>query len=264
MPYATVNGVNIHYEARGDPRAPGALFIPGLGGSHRDWEPVAERLRAERRFALVDPRDAGRSGRAQGPYGIGDMAADIAGLAAALGYEQWDVVGFSMGGAIAQELAIGWEGLVRRLVLIATYDGGDLRGTAIFRHLAHLRRVLSREDYHRLLLPWVYTWREFGTAMDPEETVKRLCEEPLFQEAEAYERQAAATVSFESRGRLGRIGCPTLLIFGDEDLFTPMRFARSLEAGIPGSRLVVLSGAGHGLLWTRSAEVAALIDGWLA
>ena len=263
MPYCTVNGLRHYYEERGSATAPQVLFIPGLGGNHESWGPVLRRLEESYRLVTYDPRDAGQSQRASEPYTIATMADDVASLLGHLGIASVSVVGLSMGGAIAQELAIGRPELVRRLVLIASYDAGDPRGSAIFEQLARLRRLLSREDYHRTLLPWVYTHREFEDAISPEEVVRRLSEDPLYQEADAYDRQMRATTAFRSRDRLGRIACPTLLIFGDEDLLTPLRFARSLEAGIRGSRLMLLSGAGHGVAWTRSAEVAALIDGFL-
>ena len=136
-------------------------------------------------------------------------------------------------------------------------------GTFIFQHFAKLRRELSREDYIRTLIPWVYTYEDTRDGLDLEALVQRLADDPFFQAPDAYERQMRATVSFHPKDRLGRIAQPTLLIFGDDDLFTPLRFARSLHEGIRGSRLALLSGAGHGVIWTRSSEVAALIRGFV-
>jgi pimeloyl-ACP methyl ester carboxylesterase len=72
-----------------------------------------------------------------------------------------------------------------------------------------------------------------------------------------------ATIAFHSRDRLHRISCPTLLIFGEEDVMTPMRFARELVRGIKDSRLVTLEGTGHLFVRTRLKETAALIDAFL-
>lgn len=263
MPEYTAGGLRIHYEDRGNPQGPAVVMLPSLGGNHLTWGGVAAGLGQRYRLVLPDPRDAGKSGHATRPYAIAEMASDIAGLMGHLGIAPAYVAGLSMGGAIAQELALERPELVRRLVLIATYDSGDPRGTAIFRHLAHLRRILSREDYHRTLLPWLFTHEEFHHGIDPEEVVRRLTQDPFFQPPDAYERQMEATIAFSSTDRLHRIACPTYLVFGDEDLFTPLRFARSLHAGIAGSRLAVLHGAGHGLVWTRGREVAALIDSFL-
>ncbi|MBF8299109.1 MAG: putative esterase/lipase, partial [Dehalococcoidia bacterium] len=123
---------------------------------------------------------------------------------------------------------------------------------------------LSREDYYRTLLPWIYTEQEFQGAISYEDAVRRLAADPQFQEPEAYDRQVHAALHFSSRKRLGSVSCPTLLIFGEDDLLTPMRFARSLSSGIPRSRLVVLAGAGHGLLRTRPTEVGSLVHGFLS
>ncbi|GBD23965.1 Putative non-heme bromoperoxidase BpoC [bacterium HR29] len=264
MPAVTVNGMEIAYADRGDPTGRPVLFLPGLGGDGRWWRPVTDRFARPFRCLLVDPRDAGRSGRASKPYTVADMAIDIACLADALGLELFDVVGFSMGGAIAQELAITRPERVRRLVLIATYTSGDPRGSELFRGLAALRRRLPAAEYCRILFPWVYTHGEYRRPGFIEEAIARAAADPLWQEPEAYERQVEAAIAYCSEGRLGAVRAPALLIFGDEDLMTPLRFARRLLAELPDARLAVLAGAGHGLLATRPTEVAALIEGFLA
>ena len=127
MPEATISGVLLHYKERGNPRGSPLLLIPGLGGSHLNWELIARRLGERRRLILMDPRDAGRSGESPTAYTTADLARDAAGLLDHLGLERAAVAGFSMGGAIAQELAIARPDLADRLVLIATYDDGDIR-----------------------------------------------------------------------------------------------------------------------------------------
>lgn len=263
MPYVQANRFELYYQERGEKRGTPLLLLPGLGGNHRSWDLVAKWLRRDRRIIALDPRDAGRSQRAMAHYTAVDMAQDVTSFLDALGIEETDIAGFSMGGAIAQELAISNPARVRRLILIGTYDADDPRGTALFDQLARLRRLLSKEDYFRTLLPWIYTQREYERFIRADAVVKALVEDPLYQEPDAYDRQAQATVRFRSRERLAGIASPTLLIFGDEDLFTPLRFARSLEEGIARSRLAVLAGAGHGLLWTRGWEIAALVDAFL-
>ena len=261
MPYCTANGLRIYYRQRGPASGPPLVLIPGLGGSHAAWNAVLPHLSRFRTLA-VDPRDAGRSDRFSADYAIADMAGDIASVIQQRIGAPATIVGFSMGGAIAQELALRHPALVRRLILIATYDAGDPRGDWIFQQFGALRRTLPRAQYHRVLLPWLYTHQEFARAIDPEALVRQLAADPRPQSQDAYERQALATVRFHSRSRLGGIACPSLLIFGDDDLFTPLRFARSLRDGIPRARLKVLRGTGHGLLLTRAQEIGAAIDGF--
>jgi len=168
-----------------------------------------------------------------------------------------------MGGAIAQELAIGFPKLVDRLVLLATFDAGDPRATDMFRGFAFLRGVLPQEEFLRLTLPWTYSYKDYQTPGLIDGVVKERLEDSLPQEPEAYQRQMEATIAFHSRDRLNTISCPTLLVFGEEDTMTPLRFARELVRGIEGSRLVILEGAGHTIHRTRAGEVVALIDAFL-
>ena len=263
MPIAQVNGMNLFYRVDGHPEGPPVVFISGLGGDHRRWEGIVGLLGDTYRCITFDNRDAGHSGRASSPYTIRDMAQDLAGLLTELGISSAHVVGNSMGGAIAQELALSYPEVVRRLVLVSTYTSGDPRGSAIFQSSSQLRRRLSREEYQRALLPWVYTVQEYQMPGFIEEAVRLAQGDPLYQEPEAYDRQVQATITFSSEDRLHRITHSTLLVFGEDDIMTPLRFARQLNQGISNSRLVILAGTGHGLLNTRTGEVLGLIDGFL-
>ncbi|MBI2856448.1 MAG: alpha/beta fold hydrolase [Chloroflexi bacterium] len=264
MPYVTANGLELYYEIEGDAGAPPLLLISGLGGDHRGWQTLVSRLRSSYRVITFDNRDVCLSQRVEAPYAIADMATDTAGLLDALGLTKAHVLGLSMGGAIAQELAISFPNLVDRLVLLATYTAGDPRGDALFRGFASMRRMVPREDYLRFTLPWIYTHQEYHLPNFIEGLLKDRLEDPLYQEDDAYERQMEATIAFQSRGRLDRISCPTLLVFGEEDNMTPMRFARELVRDIKDARLVILEGAGHGFARTRFRETAALVDGFLS
>jgi len=263
MPYVTANGLSLYYEIEGEPDTPSLLLITGLGGDHRGWGAFSSLLRKSYRVISFDNRDSGLSQRAEYAYAVQDMAKDVVGLLGELDIASTRVVGYSLGGAIAQEMAISFPQLVDRLVLLATYDAADPRGAALFRGFASLRRDLPRDEYVRLTLPWAYTYKEYEIPGLIEQVVKDVLEDSLFQETEAYERQMEATITFNSRDRLHRIACPTLLIFGEEDVMTPLRFARELVRGIKDSRLVTLEGTGHLFVRTRLREITALIDGFL-
>ena len=263
MPYVTANGLRLYYEIEGEAGAPPVLLITGLSGDHRGWGALPSLLGTSYRVISFDNRDSGLSQRADAPYAVQDMALDAVGLVGELGIAHAHVVGYSMGGAIAQELAISFPQLVDRLGLLATYDAADPRGASLFRGFASLRRDLPREEYLRLTLPWAYTYKEYQIPGLIDQIVKDGVEDTLFQAPDAYERQMEATIAFDSRDRLHRISCPTLLIFGEEDVMTPMRFGRELVRGIKDSRLVTLEGTGHLFIRTRLKEAAALIDGFL-
>lgn len=263
MPRARANGRDLFY--RLDGAGPPLLLIAGLGTDHRAWASVAPALAADFRCISFDNRDCGRSDVSGRAYTIADMAADAAGLLDALGIERAHVAGWSMGGAIAQELAIAFPRRVQRLVLIATYTSGDPRGTAIFQGWSLLRRRLSREEYLRVTYPFVFTHRDYRREGFVEGMIRAALADPHSQAPEAYERQVAATTTFNSEDRLGGIQAPTLIINGDDDVLTPLRFARKLEQGIPDARLVLAPGAGHGILWSDpefvTREMAAFLLG---
>ncbi|MSQ40554.1 MAG: hypothetical protein EXR55_02610 [Dehalococcoidia bacterium] len=102
-----------------------------------------------------------------------------------------------------------------RLALITSYTSGDPRGTAIVDGLGQLRKRLSREEYSRIVFPWLYTAQEYQTPGFVEEALRRALDNPLHQEQKAYERQSRATTTFYSEDHLHQIGCPPLLVFGE-------------------------------------------------
>ncbi len=214
------------------------------------------------RCLSYDPRDVGDSDLAPSPYSTRDLASDAVGVLDALGVGQAHVVGWSMGGAVAQEVAIGWPERVKRLALIATYADGDERGAANLRGWALLRQRLTRAEYLRVTAPWVYSPSEYEQPMLVQGIVEVALSGPEQPQA-AFERQVEATVLHHAGDRLDRVNAPTLLVFGADDALTPLRFAHMLRQGIPHSELIVLDGAGHALLQTRAAEVNQALERFL-
>jgi 3-oxoadipate enol-lactonase len=244
----------------GDP----VLWIMGLGNDHRGWAFQVPAFRDRFRCITYDNRDCGQSQLASEPYTVAAIVEDAVGLLDALGVQQAHVVGFSMGGAQAQELAIRHPERVRRLVLCNTYSSRDDRGATIFHGRVLLRDVLSPEDYARVLLPWTYTYQDYERDGFIEGTIETILNDPHPQPADAFRRQVEATISVQTEDRLAQIRAPTLLLFGEDDITTPMRFARALEAGIPNATLHTVAGAGHGLPWSHPEEfnraVLAFLD----
>lgn len=254
MPHVTANGIRLFYRSDGEGEP--VVFIQGLGVDHRGWAGVARPVSARFRCISFDNRDVGQSDLTPEPYTVDDMARDTIGLMDALGLERAHIVGVSMGGAIAQTIAIEHPQRVDRLVLVTTYTSGDPRGAAIFEGQALLRARLDRVDFCRVTFPWVYTVRDYRREGFVEEMIRRTAENPFWQPQEAYERHVRATLSFNSEDRLHLIAAPTLVIAARDDLLTPMRFADVLMARIPNARLHVVEGAGHGVIWTDPEEVS--------
>jgi len=261
VPLVAVGNLRLYVEDVGI-GAP-VLFIAGLGSDHHSWTPVLPLLSEVLRCITFDNRDSGASDEATQPYTVAELAADAAEILDALGVGRAHVVGASMGGAIAQELALRYPERVGRLVLLSTYTSSDERGAAILHSWLHLQRALPREAYFRAIYPWLYTAEDYAVPGLVENVLEYTLRERPAQSASAYERQMAAALSHEAVGRLAEIRAPTLLLFGEEDVLTPLRFAQSLAAEIPDARLQVFPRTGHSLLWTRTAEVGAEIRQFL-
>lgn len=263
MPLVETGGVPLFYQEAGS--GPPVLWLPGLGADHAAWGGQTAALRGRYRCIAVDNRDCGRSGRATARYGIRDMAADTVGLLDALGIDSAPFVGWSMGGAIAQELALSWPDRVSALVLLASYDEGDPRADDRFALAAEIHRVMGYEAYLRFSHVSIFTHRAYLRPGFIEGTRRRAMEYPYKQSVEDYERQMDAVLRHDARSRLGKVRCPTLVLGGAEDTLTPVeRFSVTMAAAIPGARLEVIPEVGHALLWEQpeatTAAIAAFLD----
>jgi pimeloyl-ACP methyl ester carboxylesterase len=261
MPFITVNGLRLFYTLEGE--GPPLLWISGLGQDHRNWWKQLPAFRDRFTCITFDNRDAGQSDEAPHPYTIAEMAADADGLLEALGFPQAHVVGLSLGGAIAQELALRSPQRLRSLILVSTYHQGDPRGTALMASWRLMKERFTPEEYFRAIFPWVFTHEDYQVPGQVEFRLQQALSNPAPQSLEAFCRQSQATASFDASGRLGQIGAPTLIVMGEQDILTPLRFARALHNGIPGSRLVVVPGAGHAMVWTHADLVNAILRGFL-
>ena len=262
MPTITPNNINLHY--RDDGAGQPVLFIQGLGVDHRGWAGVTRPLSQRFRCISYDNRDVGRSSLVDAPYDVLDMTADALGLLDALGIAQADIVGVSMGGVIAQEIAIRHPERVRRLVLVTTYTSGDPRGSAIFESQAMLRRTLPREEYCRATFWSAYSHQDYRREGFIDEMVRRTAGNDLWQPQDAYERHVRAVISANTEGRLHQIVAPTLILAGAEDILTPMRFSSLLARDIPNSQLEVIEGAGHGMIWSHPEVVVDHVGRFLS
>jgi pimeloyl-ACP methyl ester carboxylesterase len=189
------------------------------------------------------------------------MAADAVALLDWLGIERADVFGVSMGGMIAQELALGWPERVGRLVLGCTHAG-----------IAHAARQ-PRESARAFALEtddWALRMRTLaphGFAHDADAELLRAFvakKERDVQAPEGYRAQIAAVLAHDSFDRLPAIECPTLVVTGDDDRIIPAQSSRVVAERIPGAALRVVSGAGHLFFVERPEETAEVLEAFLS
>lgn len=247
MPYATVNGIRVHYEVygQGDP----ILMINGLSIPAVGWLFQVRDLSPHYQVVTFDNRGVGETGLVEGEaYAMAQMADDAAGLLEQLGVKKAHVLGTSMGGTIAQELAIRHPKRVRSLVLGCTWvkaDGRFLHTIESWMRLAH--RMTVEERFRDVIYPWAYSPAFFERPGAVDEILKRMLAYPFQTKAEGIERQARGLLAWNgTRAKeLRKIKVPTLVLVGKDDILTPSAFSREVARLIPTARLKILPG-GHG------------------
>ncbi len=255
--FARVNGTEIYYREYGEGEP--LLLIMGLS-ANADWwgEEFVNELASRFKVVTFDNRGAGRSGKPEGPYSISQMAADAACLMEHLGWASAHVLGASMGGMIAQELALEKPERVRRLVLMCTCCGGHeqvLASPEIYALLNIPRKGLTPEDIAWASLPLLFPQEyidENPAAMRA--VVDAFLVAPI--EPRCFVWQMAAITSWSDFPRLKDMRPPTLVITGSEDVLIPPQNSRILAGVIPESKLVVIKGAGHALQSMYPQQVA--------
>src|SRR3954470_1212798 len=239
MAVLSANGVALRYEVTG--AGPPLCLIIGYRLHGAAWPDVFLESLAQRFSVLTfDNRGTGRSDKPADDYGIPTMAADVAGLLDGLGWARAHVLGFSMGGAVAQELAIRHPERVNRLVLFATFPGGLLGIPAPWPALRRLFDVegLSPEEAAPQVGPLTYS--ASSRAAHPEAVEAQMRREGAYPTPDHAARgQGAALRAFSSALRLSRIRAETLVVTGTEDVLVPPGNSRVLAGRIPGARLVL-------------------------
>ncbi len=242
MPRVRANGVELVYEelGAGDP----LVFVSGTSVDRTIWGLQVAAFAPRYRCITFDNRDVGESTIVDAAYTPRDMAADAAALLAALDLPPAHVVGHSLGGAIAQELALAAPRRVRTLTLVGTWARNDDYTRALFLTWKRMRRRFDdREFLEGMLLTGVGHTFLTGAGIEP--LIEMFLASPHPQPPEAFCRQVDADLAHDSADRIGAIAAPTLVVHGDEDtIFHPVHH-RQLAERIAGARLVTLRGAGH-------------------
>lgn len=258
MPYVDTNGARLYWESHGQGEP--VLLIMGLTFTHQMWYRLSPLLASKRRVIQFDNRGVGLSGIPPGPYSIRQMAQDAEAVLGAAGEQSAHVIGVSMGGMIAQELAFRSPGAVKSLVLASTSYGG------IFARWPRI--VLGRRTgpfglfpgrRERFMAQWLYS---------PTTSVERI------EEDWAVQRQSGGTfrgsfnqlrgvLPWSSYRRLPTLRTPTVVVHGNLDRLIPPENGRTLARRIPGARFILIPNAGHILMTDQPEACEQLVEEFL-
>jgi 3-oxoadipate enol-lactonase len=260
MPFATgPGGVRIHYEVHAEPGAgaagPAVVLVQGLGLSSRFWFDMPARLAGgpkPRRVVVLDNRGVGRSDKPRGPYRMATLADDVAAVIEAAGVERAIVVGISLGGMIAQHVALRHPDKVAGLVLLATTAGLPYARPPTMRALATLLGLPIAGRFRTAPQVGRALARMLLSAKDVPRARELLSEWPAAMRAEpmrprSYFAQLAAVATHSTGFRLRRLACPTVVVTGDEDILIPPKNSRMLAKLVPGAHLEVVRECGHAI-----------------
>ena len=256
--------VRIAYEVdpRGLRRRPWLLMIQGLGFDRNGWKPVTEMLRRHFRLILMDNRGCGASQRPERPFAIADLAGDAVAVLDAAGVGRAHVLGASLGGMVAQEVAIGFPDRVDRLVLACTTPGwpaGFPMPGASLRLLARTRGLPPEEAVRR----HVENALSAKTVENDPALVERLVRHELTHRSDpaGWSLLNRAGAQYYGGSRQTRITASTLVLQGSDDTVVDPRNATLLANRIPEAELKLLPGLGHLFFWERpSALTEPVID----
>ena len=262
MPFIESRGARLHYVAEGD--GPALLMVQGAGVIGEGWRPQTDALRSRFTVVAFDNRGIGQSSLPPGRLSIEAMALDATAIADALGLERFHLVGHSMGGLIAQRVAVSVPEKILSLSLLCSFAHGRQAATmsmAMLMTALRMRvgtRAMRRRAFTELIMP-----RSFLAGIDVAALAERL--RPLFGHDLASQpmfvmQQVGAMSRFDAGGMLSALAeVPTLVVSATEDRIARLEYGTELASLIPGARFVEIADAGHAVTIQRAEEINALL-----
>jgi 3-oxoadipate enol-lactonase len=257
MPTVQANGQRLYYEVHGDGEP--LLCVMGLSADTLAWALNTAAFAERHKTVIFDNRDVGQSSLADGPYEVEDMAQDALALADELGLETFHLLGVSMGGAIAQEIALTAPERVRTLTLAVTYARAGKWGLKLAETWGKRRLKQSQEEFVDELLLINLSEAFFENDQAVAFARQMLVANPHPQPPEAFVRQLEASARHDASDRLGSLSLPVHVIGGEQDILVPAWKSRELAELIPGAKLTVIESSPHGANLERAEEFNRLV-----
>ena len=262
-----VNGVRLRYILAGD--GPPVLLVQGVGLVGEGWRPQIDGLADRFTLIMFDNRGIGGSSMPAGRLTIDDMASDALALMTAIGFERFHAVGHSMGGLIAQEMALRQPARIASLALLCTFAHGaqgarpslGMLPTALRTRIG--TRRMRRHAFLELVMPQAYLRKTNRDQLA--ERLRPLFGHDLADQPPIVMKQLGAMSRYDAGDRLRQLGAiPTLVLSAAFDRIARPAFGRELARAIPGAVYVEIPDAGHGVTIQRADEVNELLAAHLA
>lgn len=259
------DGARLHVveQGKGDP----VLWLQGLNAPAAAWAVQLAHFGQTHRSLAPDGRGVGQSDAPPGPYTTREMARDAVAVLDAAGVERAHVVGLSLGGAVAQELALAFPGRVRSLALLSTFASQSPRGRALLEAWRALYPVACadprlRKPWELQAYAWLFTDRFWRGDANVRAALRFAGTQPL-QTPQGFVGQVDAALSHDTRDRLPSLRAPALIVHGELDQLSAKANAEELARLIPGAELLLLPEVGHAVnLEGQRAVNAALRALW--
>lgn len=243
MTVMKINDFEMYYEVHGEENEVPLVLIMGLGSDARLWVLQIPEFSKNYKVIAFDNRDAGRTSKTDTGYTIETMAQDTYNLLNKLGVEKSHILGFSMGGMIAQSFALKHPEKVRSLILCSTTSRGP-KGLGVMKMWNELIETITRQ------------------AKNP--IVEQLAKYFYLQLPKEFYRQCEAVEKFDMTDRLKEIKAPTLVLAGDRDNVVPIWSAKEIASKIPNAEFKVVWGSGHAIFlekwWTFNKAVLDFLE----
>ena len=246
--YADSNGVKIAYHERGNGLP--LVLLMGFGADGTVWEKHAAVYEQHFRCIILDNRGVGNSDQPVGPYTTRMMADDTVAVMNHAGVDAAFVAGISMGGAIAQELAINYPNRVSKLLLVSTWAKFNAYARAVYENLKHIRAVSPPSYFMELLQLWIFAppyYEQYSEQLKADALAAGNATN--LQSANGFNGQLDACIQHDAVSRLKEIVCPTLVTIGMMDIFTPPAFSELLHKEIRNSGYLEFPEGGHVHHW---------------
>ena len=259
MALAKAGKIELSYDRAGE--GPPLLLIMGMSGTKHHWgDSLLEQLRRDFDTIVYDHRDAGDSSRTGQPFTIADLAEDAVGLLTALEIDSAHVMGISMGGMIAQELALAHPDRLRSLTLGCTYSGGEGSVLASEGVMQKLAEAMSSGDRERAIRAAWEVNVSPSFAADEDAWVRfRATGMRYGLPVEVILRQMQAIAGHDTSARLPQVSIPTQVVHGTVDQLLPVKNGHMIAGLIPDSRLEIFEGVGHMFFLEEPDRTAQLV-----